>query len=249
MGPSARNLTGRWFTASRVPPASRISTHGRVQAGRRHGKETPPEPGAQVRILLGAPLGSSAKWPLACGNENYTSVIFGRGMLPDAGFCRVLRPMRAPSHWSSSRCRAWSMRPIQTPLEADHAPGVDPHEHLDGVARPGGDLGGGDAGVEPPGDPGVAQVVGAFHERGGELVGGEGGGADFLPDLPPGGWLDGVAVLGPEQAAVRARAVRLDVGAEELDELRRDGDLADGSAGVRGGPALGAAFEAAVQGS
>lgn len=30
-------------------------------------------------------------------------------------------------------------------LEAGHTPGVDAHKHLDGVAGPGGDLGGGDA--------------------------------------------------------------------------------------------------------
>jgi hypothetical protein len=45
-------------------------------------------------------------------------------------------------------------------FEADDAPCVDPRQYLDGVAGPGGDLGG------------------------------EGGGADFLPDLPPGGRLE-----------------------------------------------------------
>ena len=67
-----------------------------------------------------------------------------------------------------------------------------------------------------------------------------------LPDLPPGGRLDRGPGLRAEQPAVRAGAEGLEVGAEELDELGRDGDLADGSAGAGGGPAFGAAFEAAV---
>jgi hypothetical protein len=53
------------------------------------------------------------------------------------------------------------MRPIQTPSRpTTHR--VDAGQHLDRVAGPGGDLGGRDARVEPPGDPGVAQVVGRF---------------------------------------------------------------------------------------
>ena len=70
---------------------------------------------------------------------------------------------------------------------------------------------------------------------------------DFLPDLPPGGGLERVAVFGPEQPTVGGGAEGLDVRAEEFDELGRDRDLPYGSAGSRAGPAFGAAFEAAVQ--
>jgi len=44
-------------------------------------------------------------------------------------------------------------------LPAGHAAGVDAHQHLDAVPGPRGDLGGRDAGVQPPGDPRVAQVM------------------------------------------------------------------------------------------
>ena len=169
-------------------------------------------------------------------------------MLAGDGFCAPCAPQVAPSRPRSWLLQVQSLVHAADPdaFQADHAPGIDPCEHLDGVAGPGGDLGGRDARVEPPGDAGVAQVVGTFHQRRGELVGGERGGADFLPDLPPGGRLDGVAVLGPEQPAIGRGAERGDVGAEEFGELGRDGDLADRPAGVGGGAAFGAAFEAAV---
>jgi hypothetical protein len=57
--------------------------------------------------------------------------------------------------------------------KAYHASRVDAGQHLDRVACPGGDLGGRDARVEPPGDPGVGQVVRALHQRRGELLRGE----------------------------------------------------------------------------
>ena len=56
-----------------------------------------------------------------------------------------------------------------------------------------------------------------------------------------------VAAFGTEQAAAGAGAVGRDVLAEQGDELRGDRDFAGGPAGVRVGPAFGAAFEAAVQ--
>src|SRR5712692_9483562 len=52
--------------------------------------------------------------------------------------------------------------------------------------------------VEPPGDPGVPQAVGLDHERPVKLLGGERGGPDFLPYLPPRGLLDRVTALGTE---------------------------------------------------
>ena len=44
-------------------------------------------------------------------------------------------------------------------LQAGHAPGLDPHQDLDAVPGPRGDLGGRHARVQPPGDPGVPQIV------------------------------------------------------------------------------------------
>ena len=50
----------------------------------------------------------------------------------------------------------------------------------------------------------------------------------FCQTCHPGGELDRVSCLGLEQPAVRGRAERLDVRAEEFDELGRDRNLADG---------------------
>ena len=57
-------------------------------------------------------------------------------------------------------------------LAAD-ALGVDAEQHLHTVAGAVGDLGGGDAAVEPQGDGRVPQVVGAACEGRGSLLGGE----------------------------------------------------------------------------
>ena len=48
-------------------------------------------------------------------------------------------------------------------FQAGDALGVDPQQQLDAVPGPGGDLGGRDPGVQPPGDAGVAKVVRAPH--------------------------------------------------------------------------------------
>src|SRR6516225_7007575 len=104
-------------------------------------------------------------------------------------------------------------------LKPGHAPRVDAGEDLDRVARPGGDLGGRDTGVEPPGDPGMPEIVGPLHQRRGQLLGRERGGPDLLPHLPPRGRLERVPALGAEQSPVRGYAERLDVRAEELDKL------------------------------
>ena len=55
--------------------------------------------------------------------------------------------------------------------------GVDLEQDRDAVPGAAGDLGGGDAGVEPEGHGGVAEVVGAAGEGGGVLGRGERGGA------------------------------------------------------------------------
>jgi hypothetical protein len=89
-------------------------------------------------------------------------------------------------------------------VQADHAPGVGAGEHFDAVASPFGDLGGGYPGVETPHDARVPQVVGPFHQRRCQLVRHEGQRPDFPPDLPPGRWLDLVALLAAEKIAIGA---------------------------------------------
>lgn len=66
-------------------------------------------------------------------------------------------------------------------LGVGEAFGVDAEEDGDAVAGPFGGLGGGDAGVEPGGQAGVPQVVGAFGEGRRLFGGGECGLAGFLP--------------------------------------------------------------------
>jgi hypothetical protein len=117
------------------------------------------------------------------------------------------------------------------------AVGVDLEQDRDAVPGAAGDFGGGDAGVQPQGDGGVPQVVGAAGQRGGVLGGGEGGGAGGGPVVAVGAVLDDAAACGAEDPPVRGGAVALEVGAEDLDQDGRDGD----------GPGLvlGAVFQAA----
>src|ERR1022692_2977715 len=86
-------------------------------------------------------------------------------------------------------------------LHAGDASGVYPEEHLDAVPGPGGALGWRDAGVQPPGNSGMSQVVRAAHQRRGELGRGQGQRSGLGPDLPVGGWLDRGTVLAAKQAA------------------------------------------------
>ena len=70
----------------------------------------------------------------------------------------------------------------------------------------------------------MAQVVGAAGQREGVLGGGEGGGAGGGPVGAVGAVLEDAAACGAEDPPVRAGAVALEVGAEELDQDGRDGD-------------------------
>ena len=103
--------------------------------------------------------------------------------------------------------------------------GVDAEEDGDAVAGPFGDLGGGDAGVEPGGQAGVAQVVGAFGQWGGGFGGGERG----LAGLVPGAGADGVG----EQVAAVGRGTG---GRRERCRIRRGGCAAAGRAPGRSAP-------------
>src|SRR5271165_5279602 len=91
------------------------------------------------------------------------------------------------------------------------AVGVDLEQDGDAVPGAAGDFGGGDAGVQPQGHGGVAQVVGAAGQRGGVLGGGEGGGAGGGPVGAVGAVLDDAAACGAEDPPVRAGAVALEV--------------------------------------
>ena len=96
-------------------------------------------------------------------------------------------------------------------VQPDHAPGVDTGEHFDAVTGPLGDIGCGNAGVQPLGDACMPQVVRPFHERCHELFRGESQATDFPPDLPPGRGLDHPAALAAEETAVGSRPEALDV--------------------------------------
>ena len=87
------------------------------------------------------------------------------------------------------------------------------------------------AGVQPPGDPRVAQVVGAAHERRGELLRGKGEPPDLPPDLPPSGGLDRVASLAAEQPPILAGAEPLYVVTQQGDQFGRDGHIPGGPSG------------------
>ena len=64
------------------------------------------------------------------------------------------------------------------------AVGVDLEQDGDAVPGAAGDFGGRDAGVQPQGDGGVPQVVGAAGQRGGVLGGGQRGGAGGCQTSP-----------------------------------------------------------------
>jgi hypothetical protein len=129
-------------------------------------------------------------------------------------------------------------------LLAVDAFGVDAQEDLDTVAGPLGDLGGSDAAVEPEGDCGVPEVVGAAGERRGDLVWSQGQEAGLLPDLGVGGGADGLASFGAEQAAVGGGAEFLDVRLEDVYQNWRDWYDAD----VVVGAVLEAAFAVGLAG-
>jgi hypothetical protein len=130
-------------------------------------------------------------------------------------------------------------------FQAGDAPGVDAHEHLDGVTGPGGDLSGGDAGVEPPGDPGVARVVGV-SSAGRRAGRGERGGPDLLPDLPP-RWRAGSGFLSRTGTACRRGRCRMMRCARGGARRARAGwGPYARAAGGGARPAFGAALEAAV---
>jgi hypothetical protein len=105
--------------------------------------------------------------------------------------------------------------------------GADAEEDGDTVAGPFGDLGGGNACVEPSGQAGVAEVVGAFGEGWGFLGGRESGLAGFLPDAAVDGVGGQTAAFAAEEASIGGGAVLGDVFTEQFAEGWGDGDGAD----------------------
>ena len=139
------------------------------------------------------------------------------------------------------------MRPIQTPSRpTTHR--VDPHEHFDGVTGPGGDFGAGHAGVEPPGDPGVARVVGRFMSGEASWSGVSAAARTFCQTCRQvEGWM-GLPVSdrnSPPSGAVPYVAMWVRRSSTSWGGM---GTLRTGlrACGLRGGSAFGAAFEAAV---
>lgn len=110
--------------------------------------------------------------------------------------------------------------------------GVEAEEDRDAVAGAAGDLGRGDAGLQPEGDAGGTESVGDLGQRRLDLVGSEDGFASGLPD---------VAVLlaeqaavpnSPEESSVFGRAELLDVVTDQADEDRGNGYFASGPPGA-----------------
>jgi hypothetical protein len=101
--------------------------------------------------------------------------------------------------------------------------GVDPEQHVHAVTCPLGDLRRGDPGVEPCGDGGVAEVVGAPGQERGCFRRAERCVACLVEDREVGAVGESAATDADEHAAVWSGAVLLKMGAEQRDESRVDG--------------------------
>ncbi len=101
---------------------------------------------------------------LTCGNGFLPDDGLGHAAPPVATVGRVLPPRAPPGSWFLL-VQGLGHAGYPYGFEPVGAARVDAPEHFDAVPGPGGDLGVGDAGVEPPGDSGVPEVIGAFHQR------------------------------------------------------------------------------------
>ncbi len=97
---------------------------------------------------------------------------------------------------------------------------------------PGGDLGGFPAGVQPQGQRGVPQVVGAAGYRGGGQVRAERGPAGGVPGAAIDRFAENAAAGAAEQPPVRRGAEGVQVLAERGDQDGRDGDDPEGAVGA-----------------
>jgi hypothetical protein len=96
--------------------------------------------------------------------------------------------------------------PVGDVVLAVDAVGVDGEQHGDAVPGPSGDLGGGAAGVQPEGQGGVPQVVGAAGQSGGSR-GSEGLSVGGVPGAAAAAFAEQPAAGTAEQAAVGCGAV------------------------------------------
>jgi hypothetical protein len=105
-------------------------------------------------------------------------------------------------------------------------------QDTDAVAGPRGDFGGFAGGVEPQGQGGVPQVVGAAGQRGGGKAGAERCLAGGVLGAAVDRLAEHAAAGAAEQPPVRRGAMVAEVTAEHADQDGRDGDDADGAAGA-----------------
>ena len=120
------------------------------------------------------------------------------------------------------------MRAIHTSSSPVMQLGVDTHQYFDAVAGPRGYLGRGDAGVQPPGDTGMAQIVGAGKQRGGQLAAVRRTAPRLLPYPRLSRRGERVAALAAEQAPVAPGAVPGEVLAEDATSSGGMGTWRDG---------------------
>ena len=128
------------------------------------------------------------------------------------------------------------MRPIHTSSSAGHALGVDAHQHVNAVPGPRCYLGWRNAGVEPPCDAGVAQVVGALHIA--VWRAGPGGGRERGPSARPATrWTAGSG--SGFRCGTACRPGRAELGDMRRSRVTSSGGIGTLRAGLRARRALG----------
>ncbi|HTQ93880.1 MAG TPA: hypothetical protein VMK84_30725 [Streptosporangiaceae bacterium] len=109
---------------------------------------------------------------------------------------------------------------------------VDLLQDARAVPGAGGDLGGRASGVQPQGQGGVPQVIGAAGERGDGQFRAEGGLAGGVPGAAVDRLVEHAGAGAAEQSPVRRGAMVAEMTAEHADQDGQDGDDADRSVGA-----------------
>ena len=139
--------------------------------------------------------------------------------------------VRGTARFRAERRARGAQRMLDQPVDdlvlAVDAVGVDGKQHDDVVPGAGGDLGGRRSGVQPQGQGGMPQVVGAARESSGGEVRAEGQGAGGVPGAAVDRFAEHAAARAGEQPPVRRCAVAAQVGAQHADQDGRDGNRAD----------------------